>query len=212
MNELDLLKKDWNKQKNFPKITEQEIYNMIHRRSSSIVKWIFVISVLEILLWAVLSFILSDENQKKMIADYHLSSFMNVATVIHWAILVVFVYFFYRNFRNISVVSSSKTLMDSILKVRKVVQYYVWYNIIVGIFCMIVVFVNMMMYDNRIKVALDDVSNSGREIVFWAIVIIIILFVLLAMFAVMWVFYRIIYGILLKRLYKNYQELEKMEL
>lgn len=212
MNELDLLKKDWNKQKNFPKITEQEIYNMIHRRSSSIVKWIFVISVLEILLWAVLSFILSDENQKKMIADYHLSSFMNVATVIHWAILVVFVYFFYRNFRNISVISSSKTLMDSILKVRKVVQYYVWYNIIVGIFCMIVVFVNMMMYDNRIKVALDDVSNSGREIVFWAIVIIIILFVLLAMFAVMWVFYRIIYGILLKRLYKNYQELEKMEL
>jgi hypothetical protein len=212
MNELDLLKKDWNKQKNFPNISEKEIYNMIHKKSSSIVKWIFIISVLEILLWAVLSIVLSDEKQKKMIDDYHLSTFMDVATIIHWAVLVIFVYFFYRNFRNISVISSSKTLMNSILKVRKVVQYYVWYNIIVGLLCMIVIFVNMMMYDNKIKLTLNDVENSDKETMFWVISIVIIGLILLAMSALMWVFYRIIYGILLKRLYQNYKELEKIEL
>ena len=46
MEGLDLLKKEWNKESNFPKITESEIYKMIHKKSSSIVKWIFIISIL----------------------------------------------------------------------------------------------------------------------------------------------------------------------
>ena len=40
MKELDLLKKDWQKSDNsFEQVSEIEIYKMIHKKSSSIVKW-----------------------------------------------------------------------------------------------------------------------------------------------------------------------------
>ena len=47
MEELDLLKKDWKKNENsFEQISEVDIYKMLHKKSSSIVKWIFYISLL----------------------------------------------------------------------------------------------------------------------------------------------------------------------
>ena len=57
MDELDILKKDWKKNENsYTQITEKEIYGMLHKKSSSIVKWILVISILEIAFWSVLCF------------------------------------------------------------------------------------------------------------------------------------------------------------
>jgi hypothetical protein len=51
MKELDLLK-DWQKNKDsFEQVSEIEIYRMIHKKSSSIVKWILIISIMEVLLW-----------------------------------------------------------------------------------------------------------------------------------------------------------------
>jgi hypothetical protein len=49
MKELDLLKKAWqNETHSFQQVTEGEIYRMIHKRSSSIVKWILIISIVEV--------------------------------------------------------------------------------------------------------------------------------------------------------------------
>jgi hypothetical protein len=46
MKELDLLKKDWKKSTaSFEQISELELYKMIHKKSSSIVKWILIISI-----------------------------------------------------------------------------------------------------------------------------------------------------------------------
>ncbi len=47
MDELELLKKDWqNKEEHLPKnLSYDEIYKMIWKKSSSIVKWIFYISL-----------------------------------------------------------------------------------------------------------------------------------------------------------------------
>jgi hypothetical protein len=55
MKELDLLKKDW-KKRSFEQISELELYKMIHKKSSSIVKWILIISILEVLVWTMLGF------------------------------------------------------------------------------------------------------------------------------------------------------------
>ena len=52
MDELELLKKDWkNNNEQFKQVSENEIYGMLQKSSSSIVKWIFIISILEIILW-----------------------------------------------------------------------------------------------------------------------------------------------------------------
>ena len=74
MDELELLKKDWKKQDNsYPKLSYDEIYKMILKKSSSIVKWIFIISLLEFVFWFVISFALKDtdamEHHKKLDAD-----------------------------------------------------------------------------------------------------------------------------------------------
>ena len=47
MKELDLLKKDWQKDTAFEQVSEVEIYKMLHKKSSSIVKWILIVSLLE---------------------------------------------------------------------------------------------------------------------------------------------------------------------
>ena len=46
MDELEFLKKDWKKQEaDFPKLSYNEIYKLIRKKSSSIVKWIFIICI-----------------------------------------------------------------------------------------------------------------------------------------------------------------------
>lgn len=212
MEGLDLLKKDWQKERNFPKVTESEIYSMLHKKSSSIVKWILIISVLEIAFWIGLNILLSDEKQKEMVNLYHLEKFMQISTIVHWTVLAVFVFLFYRNFKNISNTSSTKSLMSNILNVRKIVQYYVWYNVVVTFLIFIIVWVSMLLYDENINKVLQKANDSGTEIGIWFGVGLSMLVLALLMCGILWLFYRIIYGILLRRLYKNYKELEKIEL
>ena len=67
MKELDLLKKDWQKNDAFEQVSEVDIYKMLHTKSSSIVKWIFIISILEILLWTLISLIFNTDDYFKKI-------------------------------------------------------------------------------------------------------------------------------------------------
>ena len=77
MNELDLLKKDWNKQtKPFRQLQESDIAAMIHKRSSSTVKWILIISILEVTLWTAISLIFNtDEVMVKNHTEYMIPYF-----------------------------------------------------------------------------------------------------------------------------------------
>jgi hypothetical protein len=44
MDQLDKLKKEWqNREQELPKLSYNSIYNMLLKKSSSIVKWIFII-------------------------------------------------------------------------------------------------------------------------------------------------------------------------
>jgi hypothetical protein len=212
MEGLDLLKKDWDKERNFPKVTENEVYKMIHKKSSSIVKWIFIISVLEISLWIGLSFLFSDDNQKETLVTYHLDTFILLYTYIHWAIVAFFIYLFYKNFKNISATSSARTLMKSIINVRKIVKYYVGYNIIGTILVLIFMWISMFQYDPTITSIIENADEKNTEIGVWVGMIFSLLIMGVIVAVVLWCFYSIIYGILLKRLNKNYNELKKMEL
>ena len=51
MKELDLLKKAWKKDTtSFEQVSEGAIYNMLQKKSSSIVKWILIISIIEFII------------------------------------------------------------------------------------------------------------------------------------------------------------------
>jgi len=60
MEELDLLKKAWKKDTHsLEQVSEVEIYKMLHKKSSSIVKWIFYISLIELSFGFILNIIMS---------------------------------------------------------------------------------------------------------------------------------------------------------
>jgi hypothetical protein len=65
MKELDLLKKISKRVIILLIKYRKEIYKMIHKKSSSIVKWILIISILEVLLWTCLSFCFDSDGYLK---------------------------------------------------------------------------------------------------------------------------------------------------
>lgn len=210
MDELDLLKKDWQRQeKSFPKIQSDEIYVMIHKKSSSIVRWIFIISVFEFLFWIILSLITNNDTLYQEIEDFYY--FETAISVLYWIILVVFIVLFYKNFKKISNTSSVKPLMQNILRVRKIVNMYVWYNIGMFIFISIAVLVLIYTQDQSFLFYSDD-KNYSKNLIFWMLLTTFTIVFLVIAVAILWLFYRLLYGILLKRLQTNYKSLSELEI
>lgn len=208
--ELDLLKKAWKKDAHaYEQVTENQIYKMIHKRSSSIVKWILMISIAELILWSGLSLLTVDENYLKTLEMYHIYTLFQVMTVANYVVLLVFIYFFYKNFKTISTTDTVKKLMNSIIKTRKTVQYYIWYNLSMIAIIFVIVSISQIMYDPNINKALSNIDYADSNI-FWIIIALSYLVLFALIFGFFWLFYRLIYGFLMKRLYKNYEELKKI--
>ena len=120
MDELDLLKKHWKKDEtSFEQVSEKQIYKMIHKSSSSIVKWIFIISILEFSLWTILSFFMKDEKVMKEFDAYHVDHIMTPFMIIGYVGLAYFFYQFYMNYRKISATDNVQKLINTIIKTRK---------------------------------------------------------------------------------------------
>ncbi len=206
MEELDLLKKDWKKNENsYQQISEVDIYNMLHKKSSSIVKWILVISILEVLLWTTISLCFNtDEYYKKMHTEY-LIDYFKYFTIFNYVVIAIFIYFFYINYKNISTTTSTKQLMKDILKTRKTVKYYVWYNLAMIVVSSIIGFVLAFTMNPQIS----QITNNNKAFAITVCVMVVFIAIFVGLF---WLFYRLIYGTLLRRLFKNYNELKKIDL
>lgn len=201
MKELDLLKKDWQKNVNsFEQVSESEIYKMIHKRSSSIVKWIFIISIIEFVLLNSLSFLFPDEQMSKSGA---IDTFINVLDYFSYGVALFFMYLFYKNYRSISVTSSTKKLMECIINTRKTVKYYIAYNLT------FILFISLLLVFYRVQHSPLWTSDNTPKLIFTGLISVFLILVLLLF---VWLFYQLIYGILLKKLNKNYGELKKIDL
>lgn len=211
MDELDLLKKDWNSQQgNYPKLSYDQIYKMIWKRSHSIVKWIFYISIIELLFATTINIVFSGDKYWKDIENNDLSEVVTILYIVSYVITFYFIYRFYKNYKKISITDDASTLMRNILKTRKTVKYYIAYVLIssgitvVGISAYIIV--------NHSNTAIDDISKYSFEAVDWFKFIGVSVLVLTVFLGLIWLFYRLLYGILLRRLKKNYVELKKLEM
>lgn len=212
MDELDLLKKDWQKdQQSYPKLSYKELYSMILKKSSSIVKWIFIISILEFVLWTVISFGFKDADFNKKFEAYHVESIMVPFMIVGYMILVYFFYRFFMNYRTISVTDNAKVLMENILRTRQTVKQYVAFNLIyLAISVFLALGITFTRDENMISQVKSAAAN-GELLKFYAVTIVIVLVALALIIGVFLLFYYLIYGILLKRLNNNYKELKRME-
>lgn len=213
MDELELLKKDWKKDEDskYPKLSYNEIYKMILKKSSSIVKWIFIISILEFVLWTLISFAFKNTDYNKRFESYHAENIMIPFLILGYLILAYFFYKFYMNYRTISATDNAKILMENILKTRRTVKQYVGFNLIYMAISAFVALGIQFNRDEEMISLIDKASANGEVFKFYALTIVLTLVFLAIFIAVILGFYYLIYGILLKRLNSNYKELKKLE-
>ncbi|WP_289666097.1 hypothetical protein [Flavobacterium panacagri] len=209
MKELDLLKKDWQKNaSSFQQISENEIYKMIHRKSSSIVKWILIISILEISFWTLSNFFINTDDFLRKIKHPEMIITIEYLNYFNGLVGLIFVYIFYKNYTTISTTVATRSLMSAILRTRKTVQYYVWYNLGMLIVSSIFSFFIAFVYNPDMDFFREKLAANGKAMF---VTIGLLFLVILGFFGLFWCFYRVIYGTLLRRLYANYKELKKID-
>ena len=121
----------------------------------------------------------------------------------------VFMVLFYLNYKKIRIDCDAKTLMNRILKTRKTVKYYIYFNL--GFMALSSAMLLSKIFSRPENIVTYKLQSKFPES-FPDITLLIILIVLMVLFiGFTLLIYRLIYGILLKRLKKNYKELELLE-
>lgn len=200
MEELELLKKDWNNDKGeFKYYSENEIYSMIKHRSVSVAKTLLMIGLIEIVLWSVYGYINGEFPYLRIIL---FSGFIILAVLL---------------FRKLKTVQNSLSLMKNILNLRKLILGYA------GISFFLVILDNLIHFDFYTKdfmAGAKDGWNKGHQIVThtnpesmdpelgnYAL----FGFCMLVSFYLLYLIYKRTYGKILSDLRKNYRELSKAE-
>jgi hypothetical protein len=200
MKSLENYKKAWDNQPDTEdKLSAVDIYKLAQSRSQSIVKWIFIIGILEFVgLNALSSFVDIDAayaEYKKM----GLENFIFYSQIVAYGILFYFLAMFYLNYKRISTTDSTRTLMKKIIKTRKTVRNYVLFNLSYMALIMIVVAIA------SINTNFNDLTNKQIILIIFATLVATLLIL-----GVLWLFYQLLYGFLLKKLSKNYKEIAKL--
>lgn len=210
MDELELLKKDWNKEKpEHKKLSTTDIYPMLQKKSSSIAKTLFYISIAELVFWilvSVIPYFTSDTYKKRLDSVYTNDTFFTLLNIVTYGIILVFIYLLFKSHKAISVTDNAKKLMESILKTRKIIKYYVLYNLVVAGISIVAGTLVAITQNQELSNTVAH-FNDKQKLMGCAIVLgVAIVFVL-----IIWLFYKLLYGLLLKRLNRNYNELKKLE-
>lgn len=209
MEELDLLKKHWKKEDDLPKISKDEIGVIIHKKSSSVVKWIFIISVIELLLGFVLLFFMNSEDKSviTLIEKNSFLKFIDKFSYVLYVVVIYFIYRFYTMYRKISVGDNTTKLMENIIQTRKVVRHYMLFNVIT--FFLMCVSVSWIVIQDRIYN--EGFSQHHLSSIQFVILYAVMFFVIAVMTVIFWLIYKLIYGYFLRKLQKNYNELKNNE-
>lgn len=201
MDALDKYKKAWDNQpKEANKVSQVDIYKMAQSKSSSIVKWIFIIGLLELIIPLSMYLIFDLDKLDKAYVKLGLVDYAYYSQVILYPVVIVFLYLFYKNYKNIYTTDTTKELMQKIFKTRKTVRNYIFLNLGYAFITLIVVV---------IATVKTQLSNLGtKEIIITSIVSIVFGILLIGG---IWLIYQLLYGILLRKLNKNYKELAKLD-
>lgn len=216
--DIDSFKKTWQDQKVPPKYSSAEIEAMLNKSSRNYVKYILWISIAEFLIFVCLniyytfvgddsknfmSFLgrLGVQDNIKLQADFaHLYFGLKIISLILTAFFVVK---FYLNYRRIHVEANLKKLILQIIRFKKTVNLFILANVLLLIFftAVFTVFIFTVLAEQSIH--LNNPTLIGFVtglLVMTAISVLLI-----------WVYYRLVYGIILKRLGKNLSELQKID-
>lgn len=216
--DLDSFKKTWQEQPVKPKYDNNEILKMLNKKSRNYMKYIFWISVVEFLFFSVLGvFYLIQSNESDSFLSIlekmgvHRDSQLvtkldNIYLIVKILSLVVtgfFVLKFYQNYRKIKIEEDLKLFIIRIITFKKTVNAFILTNI--GLLLVLMsAFIGFTFY--IINIQNIEVSNSTLIGFLVGFIIGTILCV-----SLIWVYYRLVYGIIMNRLDKNLNQLKEIE-
>lgn len=216
--DLDSFKKTWQEQPVQPKYNNNEILKMLNNKSRNYMKYIFWISVAEFLLFSVLGvFYLIQSNESDSFISIlekmgvHKDSQLvtkldNIYLIVKILSLVVtgfFVLKFYQNYRKIKIEEDLKAFITRIITFKKTVNAFILTNI--GLLLILIsTLIGFAFY--ILNVQNIEINNSAFTGFIVGIIVGTILCVIL-----IWVYYRLVYGIIMSRLDKNLGQLKEIE-
>ena len=128
--DLAQYKKAWkNQPEDKNQVSASDIYKMTQAKSTSIVKWIFIIGILEFVILNSLVFFVDMDQAYQDYEKIGLKNFLIISEIVMYIAGIGFLVMFYLNYRNINTVDSTKKLMSQILKTRRTVKLYVIFNL-----------------------------------------------------------------------------------
>ncbi len=201
MDELELLKKDWNKESDdFKEYSENEIYSMIKHKSVSITRTLLLIGFIEVVLWTLYGY-LDDQ-----------FPYVRVAMFAAFTGLIIFL------FCRMKTGQDSVSLMKSILTLRRLILGYAFISLVLVIIDGVIHFDhntrdfmagsrdgwNSTHHTEALPTNPDTMMPGTANYIVFGIFVLIGLYIL-------YVIYKRTYGKVLQDLRKNYKELSLQE-
>ena len=179
-------------------------------------KWIFIVSIIELGLGLVLGLALSftkyDRKTVELIKHLGIYGYYIIISILLYIVIFYFIFRFYTMYRKISVDDNTKKLISTIIKTRKVVKQYIAFNL--SFFAVFfIVFGGYIFYEAYLEGASKNGNTHPEMPLNIALISFVVLILITAIFTfAFWLIYKLIYGILLKRLQNNFEELKKIDL
>lgn len=202
--ELDNLKKVWKEQQTAT-FSRDEILKMLKQKSSSIAKWIFYISLGEFAFWILFALALPDS---KLNLSENSKLLIEVLNWTNYTVIVVFIIAFFLNFQKIKAEQNITQLLRNVFRTRKTVQYYIIYNLSMFAISIGPTLVWVIFNDYTILRLPKELKSDTA---FWVGFVFGTLLLTAIILVILYFFYRLLYGFLLRRLQNNYQEIKELQ-
>lgn len=216
--DLDSFKKTWQEQPVQQKYDNSEILQMLNRKSRNYVKYIFWISVVEFLFFSIIGifyFMKGEESNSFLKLLERLgaqktpeveNSFEIIYLIIKSLSLLItayFVYKFYQNYRQIKIEENLKGLITRIIHFKKTVNAFILISIALLV-VVTTVFIGFIFY------SLNSQSIEVNSSTLTGFLIGIVLSTALTV-SLVWLYYKLVYGIIMRKLDKNLKQLKDID-
>jgi hypothetical protein len=216
--DLDSLKKTWQQQPVQPKYNDSEILRMLNKRSRNYMKYIFWISAAEFLFFTILGlyYIVQSKESDSFLSilkrlgvekDQRLEDTLDMIylciKIISLLVTGYFVVKFYQNYRKIKVQEDLKLFITRIIQFKKTVNAFIIINLaLLVIFSLaLTAFVIYTLQYQNIELSSETTLGFVLGLMISTVLCILLL----------WLYYRLVYGIIMKRLDKNLSQLKSID-
>lgn len=211
--ELDDLKSIWSSIKEEDKFDKNQIFNMLKKKSSTTIKWLFIFTFCEFILFLFYNtyVIISGENffnndvktlvKRTTINNYEIASIFNITITIAFLVIA------YRYYKNINLNQSVVNLIKNIVAFRKLVNLFILITIL-----SLILFSAPFYYELGESIYLTkhikDVNPIGNSSLFgWIAIIVSIIFIIF----IGGIYYALIHLLFLRKLQQNLKELREIK-